>query len=345
MDGSRHEQAARKQTTAAAELEHGMEQPYITVVVPVYNEESNLLPLMERLYPAIQGIGKSFEILFTNDGSRDRSLELLCQMTRQYPGVKVIEFNGNFGQHMAILAAFEMSQGEIVITLDADLQNPPEEIPRLVAEIEKGYDVVGTIRQKRQDSAFRRIASRIVNITTNKMTGMKMNDYGCMLRAYHRYVIDNINRCRETTTFIPALAQTFASNPTEIEVAHSERAAGESKYSFYRLIRLNFDLMTGFSVVPLQLFALFGIITSVVSVLFALFLLVRRFLVGAEVEGVFTLFAILFFFIGIIIMGIGIVGEYVGRIYQEVRKRPRFVVRRTYGFGENELPQQHHSRL
>jgi len=307
---------------------------YLSVVIPVYNEEANLEPLMERLYPVVSGMGKSFEIIFTNDGSRDRSLEILRGMVQTYPGVRVVEFNGNFGQHMAILAAFEMSRGQVVVTLDADLQNPPEEIPRLAAEIEKGYDVVGTIRQKRQDSFFRKFASRIVNITTNKMTGMRMHDYGCMLRAYHRNVIVNINRCQETTTFIPALAQTFCSNPVEIEVAHSERAAGESKYSFYKLIRLNFDLMTGFSVVPLQLFALFGILTSVLSLAFALFLLVRRFIVGAEVEGVFTLFAILFFFIGIIIMGIGIVGEYVGRIYQEVRKRPRFVVRRTYGFDE-----------
>ena len=174
--------------------------------------------------------------------------------------MKVVEFNGNFGQHMAILAAFEKSSGDIVITLDADLQNPPEEIPKLVAEVEKGHDVVGTIRQKRQDTFFRKAASRIVNITTNKMTGMRMSDYGCMLRAYHRHVIDNINRCQETTTFIPALAQTFAANPSEVDVAHAERAEGESKYSLYKLIRLNFDLMTGFSVVPLQLFALLGII-------------------------------------------------------------------------------------
>ena len=311
-----------------------MEQPYLSIVIPVYNEEFNLGPLMERLYPVVTATGRTFEILFTNDGSRDRSLEILRGMVDRYPGVKVVEFNGNFGQHMAILAAFEMSKGQIVITLDADLQNPPEEIPRLVAEIEKGYDVVGTIRQKRQDSLFRKLASRVVNITTNKMTGMKMSDYGCMLRAYHRNIIDNINRCGESTTFIPALAQTFAARPTEIQVAHAERSAGESKYSLYKLIRLNFDLMTGFSVVPLQLFALFGITTSVLSLAFALFLLIRRFIVGAEVEGVFTLFAILFFFVGIIIMGIGIVGEYVGRIYQEVRKRPRFVVRRTFGFDE-----------
>ena len=166
------------------------------------------------------------------------------------------------------------------------------------------------------------------------MTGMQMSDYGCMLRAYHRNVIENINRCKETTTFIPALAQTFSANPVEIKVAHAERSAGESKYSLYKLARLNFDLLTGFSDVTLQLFALFGILTSLLSLAFAIFLLVRRFIVGAEVEGVFTLFAILFFFVGIIILGIGIVGEYVGRVYQEVRRRPRFVVRRTYGFEE-----------
>ncbi|WP_224982733.1 glycosyltransferase [Geomonas agri] len=305
--------------------------PYLSVVVPVYNEEGNLDNLMQRLYPALTGMKRPFEIIFTDDGSRDRSLKILKRLAHDYPEVRVIEFNGNFGQHMAIMAAFEISRGEIVVTLDADLQNPPEEIPKLVAEMENGHDVVGTIRQNRQDSVFRKSASRLVNITTRKMTGMKMTDYGCMLRAYHRNVVNNINRCRETSTFIPALAQTFASSPSEIEVAHAERSEGESKYSFYKLIRLNFDLMTGFSVVPLQLFALTGIVTALGALAFALFLLVRRFVVGAEVEGVFTLFAILFFFIGITIFGIGIVGEYVGRIYQEVRHRPRYVVRRVYG--------------
>ncbi|MCM0081912.1 glycosyltransferase [Geomonas sp. Red32] len=311
-----------------------MEKPYISIVIPAYNEEGNLPSLMDRLLPVMRGLGKSFEIIFTDDGSRDRTLPILKAMTETIPELRVIEFNGNFGQHMAILAAFERSRGDIVITLDADLQNPPEEIPKLVAEIEKGHDVVGTIRQKRQDTFFRRGASKIVNITTNKMTGMKMSDYGCMLRAYHRHIIDNINRCQETTTFIPALAQTFAANPTEIQVAHAERSEGESKYSLYKLIRLNFDLMTGFSVVPLQLFALMGIFTSLASIGFALFLLIRRFIIGAEVEGVFTLFAILFFFVGVIIFGIGIVGEYVGRIYQEVRRRPRYVVRKVHGGDE-----------
>jgi undecaprenyl-phosphate 4-deoxy-4-formamido-L-arabinose transferase len=310
-----------------------MRIPDVSVIIPVYNEEAGLGSLFARLYPALDALGVAYEIVFINDGSKDRSAALLREQFQRRPEVtRVILFNGNFGQHMAILAAFEKSQGEIIITLDADLQNPPEEIPRLVAEIEKGYDVVGTIRLKRQDTFFRRTASKIVNITTNKMTGMRMSDYGCMLRAYSRGVVDNINHCQESTTFIPALAQTFASNPTEIEVSHAERGEGESKYSMYRLIRLNFDLMTGFSVVPLQLFALMGVLTSLASVGFAIFLLVRRFIIGAEVEGVFTLFAILFFFIGIIIFGIGLVGEYVGRIYQEVRKRPRYVMRKLHGF-------------
>jgi undecaprenyl-phosphate 4-deoxy-4-formamido-L-arabinose transferase len=310
------------------------DQPYLSIVVPVYNEEKNIIPLLDRLYPVMTATGQPFEIIFTDDGSKDSSLRILREKARELPGVRIIEFNGNFGQHMAILAAFDLCRGEIVITLDADLQNPPEEIPKLIREVEAGHDVVGTIREKRQDTFFRRIASRIVNITTNRMTGMRMSDYGCMLRAYHRNVIDNINRCKESTTFIPALAQTFAANPSEITVAHAERAEGESKYSLYRLVRLNFDLMTGFSVVPLQLFALFGVVTALLSLAFALFLLVRRFLVGAEVEGVFTLFAILFFFLGVVIFGIGLVGEYVGRIYQEVRRRPRYVIRNVYGFKE-----------
>jgi undecaprenyl-phosphate 4-deoxy-4-formamido-L-arabinose transferase len=310
------------------------EKPYISIVIPVYNEDGNLKPLFARLFPVMQKLGKPFEIIFTDDGSSDQSLAILKVFTTESRAVKVLEFNGNFGQHMAILAAFEKSAGEIVITLDADLQNPPEEIPKLVAEMEKGHDVVGSIRGKRRDTLFRRIASRLVNVVTRKMTGMRMSDYGCMLRAYHRSVIDNINRCQETTTFIPALAQTFATNPGEVEVTHAERTEGESKYSLYKLIRLNFDLMTGFSVVPLQLFAFIGIITALISLAFAIFLLIRRFIVGAEVEGVFTLFAILFFFVGITILGIGIVGEYVGRIYQEVRKRPRYVIRRTHGFDD-----------
>jgi undecaprenyl-phosphate 4-deoxy-4-formamido-L-arabinose transferase len=293
----------------------------------VYNEEAVLPALFARLYPALDALGRSYEVIFVNDGSRDRSAALLRAQFEQRPdATRVILFNGNFGQHLAIMAGFEASRGARVVTLDADLQNPPEEIGKLLAKMDEGYDYVGTVRSERQDSAFRRHASRLMNAIRERITRIRMTDQGCMLRAYGRTVVDTINACREVNTFIPALAYTFAQNPTEIEVAHEERAAGESKYSLYSLVRLNFDLVTGFSVMPLQLFSLSGIVISLASIGFVVFLAVRRLIVGPEAEGVFTLFGIAFFLIGITLFGIGLLGEYIGRIYEQVRERPRYVV-------------------
>jgi undecaprenyl-phosphate 4-deoxy-4-formamido-L-arabinose transferase len=254
-------------------------------------------------------------------------VSILAEQFRQRPDVtRVVLFNGNYGQHMAILAGFEAARGEIMITLDADLQNPPEEIGNLVAKMREGYDYVGSIRRKRQDSAWRTYASKAMNHLRERITNIKITDQGNMLRAYGRNVIDLVNQCAEVNTFVPALAYRFARNPTEIIVEHEERAAGESKYSLYSLIRLNFDLVTGFSLVPLQFFSMMGILMSLISGLLVLVLLVRRLFLGAEAEGLFTLFAIAFFFMGVILFGIGLLGEYVGRIFQQVRARPRYVV-------------------
>lgn len=306
--------------------------PEVSVVIPVYNEESGLPALFERLYGALDSLGVPFEVVFVNDGSQDRSAALLRAQYQQRPeSTRVILFNGNFGQHLAIMAGFEHARGRRIVTLDADLQNPPEEIGRLLAEMDRGFDYVGTIRRLRKDTAFRRTASRAMNRMRERITRIRMTDQGCMLRAYSREVIDAINACREVNTFIPALAYTFAQRPTEIEVDHEERAAGESKYSLYKLIRLNFDLVTGFSLVPLQMFSLFGIAISLLSVLFVVVLAVRRLIVGPEAEGLFTLFGIAFFLIGIALFGIGLLGEYVGRIYQQVRQRPRYLIQAVLG--------------
>jgi undecaprenyl-phosphate 4-deoxy-4-formamido-L-arabinose transferase len=301
--------------------------PELSVVIPIYNEQDGLAALFARLYPALDALRTSYEIVFVNDGSRDNSVAILAEQFRLRPDVtRVVLFNGNYGQHMAILAGFEAARGQIMVTLDADLQNPPEEIGNLVAKMREGYDYVGSIRRKRQDSAWRTVASKMMNRLRERITNIKITDQGNMLRAYGRNVIDLINQCAEVNTFVPALAYTFARKPTEITVEHEERTAGESKYSLYSLIRLNFDLVTGFSLVPLQIFSMLGMTLSVGSGALVLLLLIRRFLLGAEAEGLFTLFAIAFFFMGVILFGIGLLGEYVGRIFQQVRARPRYVV-------------------
>ncbi|GGP18732.1 glycosyltransferase [Silvimonas iriomotensis] len=304
-----------------------MSQPEVTVVIPVYNEEAGLQALFDRLYPALDALGKSYEILFVNDGSRDRSAGMLAAQFEKRPDVtRVILLNGNFGQHRAILAGFENANGLRIVTMDADLQNPPEDVGTLLAEMDKGHDYVGSIRRQRNDSMWRHVASRAMNHLREKLTKIKMTDQGCMLRAYDRRIIDLINQCAEMHTFIPALAYSFSQNPTEVIVGHEERHAGESKYSLYSLIRLNFDLMTGFSIVPLQAFSMLGMVISFFSALLVLVLIARRIFVGPEVGGLFTLFAIAFFLIGITLFGIGILGEYIGRIYHEVRQRPRYLI-------------------
>jgi len=305
-------------------------EPALSIVIPVYNEEGSLEPLYYRLEETLRGRGDPFEIIFVDDGSTDGSPEILKRLWEKNEGVKVIRLNRNYGQHAAIFAGFEHAQGEIVVTLDADLQNPPEDIPKLVERIKDGYDVVGGWRKSRRDTLPRRIASYFINKITSKMVGIEMRDYGCMLRAYRREVVQNIGKCSEISSFIPALANFFAGSVAEVEVGHEKRNTGRSKYNLFRLIRLNFDLVTGFSLLPIQIVSLSGIAIALLGLAFALFLLVRRFFVGPEVEGVFTLFAILFFFVGIQILALGLIGEYIGRIYLEVRGRPRYIIEKIY---------------
>jgi undecaprenyl-phosphate 4-deoxy-4-formamido-L-arabinose transferase len=302
-------------------------KPDLSVVIPVFNEEEGLALLFARLYPALDALGRSYEVVFVDDGSADSSVALLREQYQRRPDVtRVVVLARNAGQHMAILAAFAQTRGTYVITLDADLQNPPEEIARLVAAMDAGADYVGTIRMSRHDRLWRKAASRLMNRIREGTTSIRITDQGCMLRGYHRSVIDALNRCREVSTYVPALAYTFARHPVEIEVSHARRTVGQSKYSLFRLIRLNFDLMTGFSVAPLQFFSMSGIVIALLSLGFVLYLAIRRLIVGPEAEGLFTLFGVAFFLIGVALIGLGVVGEYVGRIYEQVRQRPRYTV-------------------
>ncbi|MEI7064558.1 undecaprenyl-phosphate 4-deoxy-4-formamido-L-arabinose transferase [Dickeya chrysanthemi] len=306
----------------------------VSVVIPVFNEQESLPELIRRTTTACEQLSQDYEILLVDDGSSDNSAALLTEAA-QAPGSHVVAviLNRNYGQHSAIMAGFSHVSGDLVITLDADLQNPPEEIPRLVSTAEQGYDVVGTIRENRQDSWFRKTSSRMINHLIQRTTGKAMNDYGCMLRAYRRHIIEAMLHCHERSTFIPILANTFARRTTEILVRHSEREFGDSKYSFMKLINLMYDLVTCLTTTPLRLLSLVGSVIAISGFSLALLLILLRLFFGAAwaADGVFTLFAVLFSFIGAQFVGMGLLGEYIGRIYNDVRARPRYFIQRIVG--------------
>ena len=303
--------------------------PAVSLVIPVFNEERSLPELIRHCRKTCEDLGVPFEIVLVDDGSSDNSPQIISEAAEQDAGNVVgVLLNRNYGQHAAVMAGFAESRGDIVVTLDADLQNPPDEIPKLVRKMAEGYDVVGTIRTPRRDPLFRRMASRIVNYAARRATGVMMHDYGCMLRAYRRHVVDAVLQCHERSTFIPVLANNFARRATEIEVHHAERSCGDSKYSLWKLVNLQFDLLTSMTTFPLRLLSLLGGITSILGMGFGIFLLIMRVVHGAgwSAEGVFTLFAVLFIFTGAQFIAMGLLGEYIGRIYYDVRGRPRYVI-------------------
>ena len=316
----------------------------VSVVVPVYNEAGNLPELLRRTLLSCRTLKQPFELILVDDGSRDDSAQMIENAARESAEVVAVLLNRNYGQHAAIMAGFEQAQGDLIITLDADLQNPPEEIPKLVTKANEGFDVVGTVRVNREDSWFRKTASGIVNKVTAKATGVMMHDYGCMLRAYRRHIVQAMLQCHERSTFIPALANSFARHATEIDVAHAAREVGESKYSVWKLINLQFDLLTGISTFPLRLLSLIGTFVSMLGIGFGALLIILRLIYGRvwAAEGVFTLFAVLFVFVGLQFIGMGLLGEYIGRIYQDVRARPRFFVQQVTGKGLQKAPALSH---
>jgi undecaprenyl-phosphate 4-deoxy-4-formamido-L-arabinose transferase len=310
--------------------QHGQAAMPVSIVIPVYNESANLSALWQRLSAVASGL-PDWEVVFVDDGSRDDSLKILRQIASHNDHVKVVELARNFGQHAALLAGFRECRGEVVVTLDADLQNPPEEIPRLLEQIEAGNDVVGGWRAERQDHAYRRLASRLHNRVTSLIVGVPMHDYGCMLRAYRRHIIETVIQCDEKAAFIPALANSFAKNVTEIRVGHDERASGHSKYNLLRLAQLSLNLLTGFSLLPIQILSLTGMAIALLDIAFACLLGAHRLIYGPQQEGaMWTLFAVLFFFVGLLFLALGLIGEYVGRIYMEVRRRPTYLVRAVH---------------
>ena len=306
----------------------------ISVVIPVFNEAESLSQLLVRCLKTCNGMNRAFEIILVDDGSTDGSREMIEEAASQFPGVIIgLLLNRNYGQHSAIMAGFAQAKGAIIITLDADLQNPPEEIVKLVQKAEEGFDVVGSVRVPRRDTFFRRTASQMINKVVQMSTGVYMHDYGCMLRAYRRHIVAAMLQCSERSTFIPVLANSFARHTAEVDVQHAERSAGDSKYGLWKLINLQFDLLTSMTTFPLRLLNVLGVIISAFGVGFGLFLFLMRLIYGPAwaAAGVFTLFAILFIFIGAQFLAMGLLGEYIGRIYSDVRARPRYFIERVAG--------------
>ena len=315
----------------------------VSIVIPVHNERLNLPQLIERCVKVGRALGRPWELILIDDGSRDGSSEMLAEAAKTYPGeIKSLILNRNYGQHNAILCGFANAQGDVMVTLDADLQNPPEEIPKLLAAIDDGYDVVGSVRADRQDVFARKLFSGIINSIVRRSTGVQMHDYGCMLRAYKRRVVDAMLQCRERSTFIPVLANLFAKRVTEISVSHAARAAGDSNYSVIKLVNLQFDLLTCMTAGPLRLLTWVGGGISALAIGFALMLFFLRVVLGSEWagNGVFTLFSILFFFVGAQFVALGLMGEYVGRIHADVRERPRYILDNVVGETLAEVPSQ-----
>lgn len=315
----------------------------VSVVIPVYNEEESLPALLSRTQAACKQLTQHYEIILVDDGSSDSSGDMLAAAAEQ-PDSHVIAvlLNRNYGQHSAIMAGFSHVTGDLVITLDADLQNPPEEIPRLVATADEGYDVVGTVRANRRDSWFRKSASKMINMMIQRATGKSMGDYGCMLRAYRRHIIEAMLHCHERSTFIPILANTFARKTIEIPVQHSEREFGDSKYSLMKLINLMYDLITCLTTTPLRMLSVVGSAIAIFGFVLAVFLILMRLINGPAwaADGVFTLFALLFMFIGAQFVGMGLLGEYIGRIYNDVRARPRYFVQKVVGVRSEDNSQE-----
>ena len=305
----------------------------ISIVVPVYNEARSLDALVERCLAVCRRLGRPFELILVDDGSTDDSPERITTAARDNPGSVIgVLLTRNYGQHAAVMAGFAECRGELAITLDADLQNPPEEIPKLVAKMDEGYDVVGSVRIARRDGLFRRASSWLVNRSVRAATGVMMHDYGCMLRAYRRRIVEAMLQCHEHSTFIPVLANSFAQRTAEVRVQHAERLDGASRYDLWKLLRLQFDLLTSMTIWPLRLLMIGGTASALLGGGLGIFLLVMRVVEGPRwaAEGVFTLFAVLFVFVGAQFMALGLLGEYVGRIYQS-RSRPWYVVRSVVG--------------
>ncbi len=316
----------------------------ISVVIPIYNEEENLSLLYDELTEVMRSLGRPYEILFVDDGSKDSSLAILKSLQEADSKVVVVQFRRNFGQTAAMSAGFDFSSGDVIITMDGDLQNDPTDIPRFLEKIEEGFDVVTGWRHKRKDKFIsRRLPSIMANKIISWTTGVALHDYGCTLKAFRKEVIKNIRLYGEMHRFIPAIASGMGISFTEIKVNHRARRFGTSKYGISRTIRVVLDLITvkfllSYATRPIQIFGLLGVISGTVGFLIALIMTIQRQFFDVPLsDRPLLLLAIVLIFIGIQFVSIGLIGELQARTYHEAQEKPVYYVKEVFGSQQQEL--------
>ena len=304
-------------------------KPKISIVVPVYNEESLVEELVSRLKSVCDGLNRSYEIVIVDDGSDDGSFEKLKRIKETDEALRLIRLTRNFGQQSAVLAGFRMSQGDIVVQLDSDLQNPPEEIPKLLTALTDDIDLVTTVHKKRQDGLLRVIGSKFLRGFGQMLFGESVKLNLSSFRAMRRSVIDKIETCRDRSRYMAVLMSWMGLPSVEIEVEHHARKKGETKYSFLTLFKLSWDLVTGYSSFPLRLVTYMGLFGAFMGFLMMAFLLYQRIANGILIEGFVVLSAVFAFFAGVQLLSIGFLGEYLGRVHSQIQGRPDYIVEKV----------------
>lgn len=309
----------------------------ISVVIPVYNEEENIPVLHEKLSSVLDRLGYEYEIIYVDDGSSDRTLEILESLQKKDRHVVVLSLRRNFGQTAAFAAGFDFARGDVIITMDADLQNDPEDIPKLL-ELIKEYDLVSGWRRERKDPFFsRRLPSMIANWLISKVTGVRLHDYGCSLKAYRKDIVKNLRLYGEMHRFIPAVASWYGVRVAEIPVKHHPRFKGRSKYGISRTFKVLLDLVTvkflqSFSTKPIQFFGSMGLLSSFLGFLILLYLAALKLLKGISIGGrPLLILGVLLVVVGVQFIGMGLLGEMLVRVYHESQRKPIYVLKKIIG--------------
>jgi len=307
-------------------MKNTQEKPNFSVVIPVYDEEENISELYRRLTAVMEKLG-TFELIMVDDGSKDRSWNLIKELHAKDSRVKGVSFSRNFGHHIAITAGIDYASGDAVILMDGDLQDPPEEIPKLWKKFSEGYELVYGIRKQKKDSVPKRLTSLAFWWFINRLSGINIPENQTLLRIFDRKIMDVLKNMRERARFIHGMIAWTGFRTAIQEVEHAPRKRGVSKYNVIKLFRLAFNAITSFSTLPLRLATYLGVLSAGIGLFYGLYFIYKKIFLGIPVLGYASIIVAVLFVGGIQLLILGIIGEYLGRVYQEVQARPIYILK------------------